>query len=123
MIWLIYLLEFVDKAQFAAKFATATCFIASVVLTAVWIGMKIDSFPDDRVKPVTKKRNMAYLFLIISTSLSIAIPSSKTIAAVYLVPRIAENEQLQEIPNKALKLLNGKLDEWIEGISETRENE
>ena len=41
------------------------------------------------------------------------IPSTKEAAAIYLIPKIANNEQVQQVPDKAMQLLQGKLDEWI----------
>ena len=41
------------------------------------------------------------------------IPSTKEFAAIYLIPKIANNEQVKKIPDNAMKLLNGKLEEWI----------
>lgn len=45
----------------------------------------------------------------------IFIPSTKEVAAIYLIPKIANNEQVQKIPDNAAKLLNAKLEEWIDG--------
>ena len=41
------------------------------------------------------------------------IPSSKTLAAMYLVPKIANNEQIAQLPENAAKLMNAKMQEWI----------
>jgi len=43
-------------------------------------------------------------------------PSSRTLAAMYLIPQITANEQVQQLPTKAMKVLDGKLDEWLEGF-------
>ncbi len=45
--------------------------------------------------------------------ISCFIPSTKEFAVIYLIPKIAANEQVQKIPDNALKLLNGKMEEWI----------
>ena len=42
------------------------------------------------------------------------IPSTKEACAIYLIPKIANNEQVQKIPENALRLLNAKLEEWID---------
>ena len=53
-----------------------------------------------------------FLFLIAAC----AIPNSNQVAAIYLLPKIANNEQVQQIPDKALKLMEGKMDEWLDGL-------
>ena len=45
------------------------------------------------------------------------IPKSKTIAAMYLVPKIIENKQVSELPEKMVKLLNVKMDDWINDLA------
>ncbi|MFA5380091.1 MAG: hypothetical protein WC455_30300 [Dehalococcoidia bacterium] len=43
-------------------------------------------------------------------------PNSKTIAAMYLLPKIAANEHVQRIPDKALTVLEKKLDAYLESF-------
>lgn len=57
---------------------------------------------------------------IISTLLINLIPSTKELAAIYLIPKIVNNEQVQKIPDNALKLLNGKLEQWIKDMGEKK---
>lgn len=40
-------------------------------------------------------------------------PSSSTLAAMYLVPRIVENKDMQQIPANAAKLLNLGLEKFV----------
>ena len=42
------------------------------------------------------------------------IPSTKEACAIYLIPKIVNNEQVQKVPENALKLLNAKFEEWID---------
>jgi hypothetical protein len=50
----------------------------------------------------------------------ILTPSTKEFAAIYLIPKITSNEQVQKLPDNMMKLLNGKLEEWIEDIGKTK---
>lgn len=52
--------------------------------------------------------------------LHVAVPSTKEAAAIYLIPKIANNEQLQKVPDNALKLLNAKLEAWIKDIGKEK---
>jgi len=42
------------------------------------------------------------------------VPTLKDAAAIYLIPPIVNNEDVQEIPADAAKLLHNKLNEWID---------
>ena len=42
------------------------------------------------------------------------IPSTKEACAIYLIPKIANNEDVQKIPANVAKILNAQLEEWID---------
>lgn len=42
------------------------------------------------------------------------IPSTKQAIAIITIPKIVNNEQIQEMPDNALRLINQKLKEWAE---------
>ncbi|MBP7209597.1 MAG: hypothetical protein KBA02_00210 [Paludibacteraceae bacterium] len=68
-------------------------------------------------------KSILFIFVIaVTLALPIAlfVPSSKTISAMYLIPKITANEQVQQIPDKVLQIMNGKLDEWIEDLSKEK---
>jgi hypothetical protein len=50
---------------------------------------------------------------ILSLMVAVFIPSTKEYVAIYLIPKIVNNEQVQQIPEKAMTILNSKLNEWI----------
>lgn len=58
--------------------------------------------------------------MLISYLLALFVPDSKTIAAMYLVPRIVENKNVQQIPDKALTLIEKKLDAYLSEIGENK---
>lgn len=51
---------------------------------------------------------------IIFLSSACFLPSTKEAAAIYLIPKIVNNQQVQKIPDNAIKLLNVKLEQWID---------
>ena len=57
---------------------------------------------------------------LISGVLSCLIPTTKEAAAIYLIPKLANNEQVHAIPENALKLLNLKFQAWIEEMEPAR---
>lgn len=63
------------------------------------------------VGPLWCKR-LLFIFGIL-LFLSICIPTTKQAAIIYCLPKIANNEQVQKIPDKILKLSN----EWLDELS------
>lgn len=51
---------------------------------------------------------------IILILISLFIPTTKEMAAIYIIPNIANNKQVQKIPDNAATLLNTKLEQWID---------
>lgn len=46
--------------------------------------------------------------------LYIFTPSTRSFAAIYLIPKIVNNEQIQKLPDNAATLLNAKMEQWID---------
>jgi hypothetical protein len=51
--------------------------------------------------------------LAVSIVCGIFIPNTKQAAVIYLLPKIANNEQVQKVPENFVKLLNTKMEEWM----------
>lgn len=62
-------------------------------------------------KPYLKK---AWIGAVIFALLAILTPTTKQGAVIWLLPKIVNNEQVQEVPEKALSLLNQQMDQWLE---------
>jgi hypothetical protein len=57
------------------------------------------------------------IFLCVSFflgAINTAIPSTKEVAAIIILPKIANNETVQEVPNNVATLLNEKFKAWID---------
>ena len=52
--------------------------------------------------------------------LSTITPTTKEFAAIYLIPKVVNNEHAKQIPDNALKLLNAKFEEWIKETTEKK---
>ena len=54
---------------------------------------------------------LIFLFSVVGVCL---IPNNmKTIAAIYLIPKIVNNQEINKLPTNTAKMLNIKLQEWI----------
>ena len=68
---------------------------------------------DDSKKLVSKIVKRVLPFFIFFLLGAILIPTTKEYAAIYLIPKVVNNEEVQKIPDAALKLFNLKLQQWI----------
>jgi len=65
----------------------------------------------------TVKRPMAWIVLgFILGAVNTLTPNSKGLAAIYLVPKFVTNERVQQLPDKALDMLNLKMDQWVNDL-------
>lgn len=51
----------------------------------------------------------------------VCIPTTKQAVAIYLVPKIINNEQVQRMPDNAMKFMNKKFEEWVDDMTKERE--
>jgi hypothetical protein len=59
---------------------------------------------------------IAILFLI----LALAIPNTKQAIAIYTVPKIVNNESIQELPKNTADFVNEQLKLWVKELKEKR---
>jgi hypothetical protein len=94
--------------------------IAAVVSGIIGLVAAVADEDDYRkVKPhVLSVLKCAAIVVILAGTLRVAIPTSKEIAAIYLIPKMVNNEDMQQIPDNAAKLLNAKLKLWMDDTLE-----
>jgi len=56
----------------------------------------------------------------VSLSLLVFVPTTTEVAAIYMIPKIANNEQVQKLPDNAMKFINGKFEEWISDMTKKK---
>jgi len=115
--WHVYLVVVADRVvQVGAAVAVAGG-ILSIVGVIVWA---IAVTPpkchgDDEAKTIAKcVLKFALPIFFVGLLIVTFIPNTKEIAAIYLIPKIVNNEEVKAVPDNALKLLNLKMEEWIE---------
>ena len=88
--------------------------LTALFFAVIYYVIELSDFPDkDNVKAAKLLINRLIIASVVLWLLAALCPSTKEMAAIYLIPKIANNEQVQQIPNKALTVLNKYLDEWI----------
>lgn len=89
---------------------------ATVVAGCIWFIQRLETYDnDDRerlkhvfFKPIVWGSVLSAIFL----PLAILTPTTKDMAIIYVVPKIVNNDKVQQIPDKLLDLANAKIEEW-----------
>ena len=102
--------------------ASTIAFLAYVVAYALW---GEDTYGEDKKKSI-ERRDIFYAkhwhkktvisILFIFLFLAVFTPTTKQFAVLYLLPKIVNSTEVQQIPNKALGILSKKLDEWASDL-------
>jgi len=131
MEWIIYCLGLVDGVIDFSAIASVLVGVVALSLFVVKTCMQCDALHinisdfykeaiNSKIKLLTSAFTKIFTLFAVFLATALMVPNSKTIAAMYLIPKIAQNEQLNKIPEKALNLLNSKLDEWALDIVEEK---
>jgi hypothetical protein len=78
-----------------------------------------EAWEDNEEKHPTYLRSLYSIVAVGSVFLLIGLftPSTKEMVAIYMIPKIVNNEQVQKLPDNAMKFLNGKFEEWINDMA------
>lgn len=73
---------------------------------------------DDRNRPlVINIIKYIVVSMIIGILISCFVPTTKEAIAIWAVPKVLNNQQVQQLPDNALKLVNEQLKAWMDGIA------
>ena len=116
--FVIYLLGVVDSFK---DFEFPIGFLLAIVITGALVTRGVSIFEDDTSVIKKTQRSSSALFVLMSALIAIQLflvllPDSKTLAAMYVVPKIVGNRVVQEIPTKVGKIFELKLDQWIKNL-------
>lgn len=73
---------------------------------------------DEGYKLPIKYPVLSWIFLFGWLGIWVVIPSTKEMAAILILPKVLNNEKVQELPNNLLTLAN----EWIEELKPKKES-
>ena len=69
------------------------------------------------VLEISKKGLILFIILFcFAFPTAVFLPTTKQACVIYLLPQIANNENIQKIPNNISDLMNKKLEQWIDDI-------
>jgi len=114
----IYFISLVDKIGAISEVAIFLGCIATAAFLFFWLVGKAESYKSEEDEKTLKRLwrclKFASIGLICSVLINTFVPSSKTIAAMYLIPAIVNNEHIQNSTSNALKMLEELTKEWLE---------
>lgn len=107
--WTIYLITRLEYIRIMVGVLLAIGFIGFIMAAWLWGCAFIDG--DVKLRVTTKYLCLKILLpvTIIFAILLSAIPDTKEIVAIYLIPKIVNNEQVLKLPNTILELLDSEL--------------
>lgn len=118
-VFMVYAFTRLDSIKALFVFSAIVSLLGVIVASGV-LSISLSDGNSVRSEPwwqSTKKWLVRGVFVsVASLTFCSLIPSTKDMAAIYFLPKIANNEQVQQVPDKALHLFNAKLDEWINDI-------
>jgi hypothetical protein len=92
----------------------AAIFGTGALMGSIFYFMEGDVHGWDRVKNWKSPIKKLWAITAIFGMLTAMTPTTKQAAVIWLLPKVVNNEQVQAIPHKALRLLNKQMDEWLE---------
>ena len=118
----VYLVSIVDRIQ-AGLFVVSAALVVAVLWDAIIFAMASE-YPIEEEKQARALRNIkkygAWLFAFVF--LQVIIPNSKTIAAMYVIPAIVNNQHIQNSAGNALEALEELTKEWLKGTINKQED-
>ena len=111
--WFIYWMIIIGRLH--ELFIAAAILSAFAILT--WeLVVIVECANNDDKEYANKKKLLPVKFsfiILLFIILAVLTPKLDEIAAIYLIPKMVNNESIQEIPEKALDLLEIQIDKWI----------
>ncbi|DBA35052.1 TPA_asm: hypothetical protein vir555_00026 [Caudoviricetes sp. vir555] len=70
-----------------------------------------------KAKSSVKFAKISGVTLVVMSLIVCLIPSTRSAIAIWAVPKVINNEQVQALPDNALKLVTAQLQEWLKDVS------
>jgi len=92
------------------------------VLLLVACGLLLAGYCEDECgepwyKRAEKAAFVAVVCVLIVSPIVALLPSTKQMAAIYLVPKIVNNDDIRELAGDGMELMKSKMAEWIESTT------
>lgn len=126
MEWAIYFIGVVGKVETMAGFVAVLLGLILVLLGGIILCEANTSFSkweDDGVKFLLRLFIRGVYVFAVSFGIFLVVPNNKTLAAMYVIPSLTQNERVQHITENSLQALEKLTQKWIQDIkSENNKN-
>lgn len=108
----IYLISLVDEIKLM--------FFMGPLLYAFWSFLLI-LFRDEDWSNLPRMFKRVSIFIAVMWSIGLIMPKSRTVAAMYVIPAIVNNEHIKEIPNNVAQLTNEWMKKQLDDIAKEKQ--
>ena len=112
--WFLYILTRLDAVNHVVEVVSFIGIFVIIGCTLAYAGFKFGEKDDDTASSITRigyKMGIVWFFSIL---LWVFVPTTKEACVIYLLPKVVNNEQVQKVPSQALRMLNMKMEQWIQ---------
>lgn len=114
--WQMYWLMMLDNIS---SLVIGIALAVGIVLVVAILARIIVGDDDEDVKGVACKcMRFTVPILIVMAPLAALIPTTKQMAVIVVVPKIINNKEVQEMPEKLVELANGWMEEKVKELNE-----
>lgn len=111
--WMIYWLLMLDNIRGVGVWLAVPAIIFSIV-SLCGVMYSLENNDDDWLKKWGKYLLRSCIVFSAALLLRGFVPSTKEACVIYLLPKIANNESVQNIGEKSMKLIESKVSEWLQ---------
>ena len=121
--FIIYLIDVVHNIENLAEVALFVSSLVIAVAILIFINERNSYDTDENLVAVARKSmKYAFITILIVVPLMLFIPSKSTMVAMYVVPKVVNNETIQGISDNSLELLNELTKKWLHDAKEAYVN-
>ena len=121
--FVIYLIDIVHNIENLAEVALFISLLTIAIAVRIFV-MEKNSYNVDENLVAIAQKSMKYASITASIAvlLMLFIPSKSTMGAMYVVPKVVNNETVQGISDNSLELLNELTKKWLHDAKEAYVN-
>ena len=128
--WIIYFICILDNMLTILTVLNIFSIVILIVLLIITIFGNLTNFDEpfnnDKSKELKtffeKWTKMFACTVVILSTLSVFTPDTKSMVAIYMIPKITNNEKIDNMPDKMLNIFDAKLDEWMKDIVDNKKS-
>ena len=119
--WIVYLVLMLDNVSEVLIGTFLTSVTVFVIMTLAFF--TVEKCDEDWRPLFVRWWIRSGVVLVITGLFAAFTPTTKQACIIYVLPKIANNEQVQQVPQKLLDIANRQLDEWVKEYTPKKDGE